>query len=251
MKIATLAAAVIGTAVALGLSDQGADARSSAGCVLPRGSQTVSLDPASFTTRIDNPWWPMRPGSRWVYRETDAEGAKQRVVVTVTTRTKRIANGVTARVVHDAVTEDGDPVEITDDWYAQDACGNVWYLGEDTKEYEHGKVVSTKGSWEAGVDGAQPGVIMPARPTPGLRYRQEHYAGHAEDRAEVMSRREQAEVPFGYFPRGRVVMTRELNPLEPRVLEYKFYARGIGPVLSLGVSGGSDREELVRYARGR
>jgi hypothetical protein len=251
MKIATLAAAVIGTAVALGLSDQGADARSSAGCVLPIGSQTVSLDPASFTTRIDNPWWPMRPGSRWVYRETDVEGAKQRVVVTVTTRTKRIANGVTARVVHDAVTEDGDPVEITDDWYAQDACGNVWYLGEDTQEYEHGKVVSTKGSWEAGVDGAQPGVIMPARPTPGLRYRQEHYAGHAEDRAEVMSRREQAEVPFGYFPRGRVVMTRELNPLEPKVLEYKFYARGIGPVLSLGVSGGSDREELVRYARGR
>jgi hypothetical protein len=186
-----------------------------------------------------------------VSRETDAEGGRQRVVVTVTTRTKRVANGVTARVVHDAVTEDGDPVEITDDWYAQDVCGNVWYLGEDTKEYENGKVVSTKGSWEAGVDGAQPGVIMPARPTPGLRYRQEHYAGHAEDRAEVMSRREQVEVPLGFFPRGRVLMTRELNPLEPRVLEYKFYARGIGTVLSVAVSGGSDREELVRYTRGR
>ena len=251
MKIATLAALVLGAVLALGLSGREADARRSADCVLPRGSQTVRLDPASFTTRIDNPWWPMRPGARWVYRETDAEGARQRDVVTVTRRTKRIANGITARVVHDAATEDGEPVEITDDWYAEDACGNVWYLGEDTKEYENGNVVSTEGSWEAGVDGAQPGVIVPARPTPGLRYRQEHYAGHAEDRAEVMSRREQVEVPFGFFPPGRVLMTRELNPIEPRVLEYKFYARGIGPVLAVAVSGGSDREELVRYTRGR
>jgi hypothetical protein len=211
----------------------------------------VKLDPASFTMGIDNPWWPMRPGARWVYRETDATGARQRDVVTVTQRTKRIANGVTARVVHDAATEDGEPVEITDDWYAQDACGNVWYLGEDTKEYENGKVVSTEGSWEAGVDGAQPGVIVPARPTTGLRYRQEHYAGHAEDRAEVMSRRERVEVPFGFFRPGRVLMTRELNPIEPKVLEYKFYARGIGPVLAVAVSGGSDREELVRYTQGR
>jgi hypothetical protein len=251
MKIATLSAVVLGAAVALGMSGEGADAGASAGCALPRGAEPVSLDPASFTTRIDNPWWPMRPGSRWVYRETDAVGARQRVVVTVTTRTKRIANGVTARVVHDAVTEDGDPVEITDDWYAQDSCRNVWYLGEDTKEYENGKVVSTEGSWEAGVDGAQPGVIMPAAPTRGFRYRQEHYPGHAEDRAEVMSRREQAEVPFGFFPRGRVVMTRELNPLEPKVLEYKFYAHGVGPVLAVAVSGSTDREELLRYRGGR
>jgi hypothetical protein len=251
MKIATIAALVSGVGLGLGLSGQGAEAGPSAGCVLPRGSQTVKLDPASFTTRIDNPWWPMRPGARWVYRETDAAGARQRDVVTVTQRTKRIANGVTARVVHDAATEDGEPVEITDDWYAQDACGNVWYLGEDTKQYENGKVVSTEGSWEAGVDGAQPGVIVPARPTTGLRYRQEHYAGHAEDRAEVMSRREQVEVPFGFFRPGRVLMTRELNPIEPKVLEYKFYARGIGPVLAVAVSGGSDREELVHYTQGR
>src|SRR5262245_2625134 len=251
MKTASLAAVTLGAAVALGLSGHRADARSAAQCVLPRGSQTVHLDPASFTTRIDNPWWPMRPGTRWASRETDSEGARQRVVVTVTARTKQVASGITARVVHDAVTEGGSPVEITDDLYAQDACGNVWYLGEDTKEYENGKVVSTEGSWEAGVDGAQPGVIMPARPTTGLRYRQEHYAGHAEDRAEVMSRREQVEVPFGFFPRGSVLMTRELNPIEPKVLEYKFYARGIGPVLSVAVSGGSDREGLVRYTRGR
>src|SRR5262245_9248875 len=251
MKTASLAAATLGAAVALGLPGHRADARGAAQCVLPRGSQTVHLDPASFTTRIDNPWWPMRPGSRWVSRETDAEGARQRVVVTVTARAKQVASGITARGVHDAVTEDGTPVEITDDLYAQDACGNIWYLGEDTKEYENGKVVSTEGSWEAGVDGAQPGVIVPARPVPGLRYRQEHYRGHAEDRAEVMSRREQVQVPYGFFRPGRVLMTRELNPLEPKVLEYKFYVRGVGPVLSVAVSGGSDREELLRYSPGR
>ena len=154
---------------------------------LPHGSEPVNLDPADFTTKIDNAYWPMRPGSRWVYRETDSAGARQRVVVTVTRRTKLIANGITARVVHDVVTEDGKPVEVTDDWYAQDKAGNIWYLGEDTTEYENGKPVSKHGSFEAGVDGAQPGVIMPARPRVGMRYRQEYYKGHAEDRARIFS----------------------------------------------------------------
>ena len=215
---------------------------------LPRGSEHVTLDPADFSTRITNPWWPMRPGSRWVYRGTDASGGRQRVVVTVTHRTKRIANGVVARVVRDVASEDGEPVEVTDDYYAQDRDGNVWYLGEDTAEYENGRIVSREGSFEAGVDGAEAGVIMPARPRPGLRYRQEYYAGHAEDRAKVVSRREQAGVPFGHF--RDVLMTREDNPLEPKTLEFKFYARGVGPVLAVSVSGGSDREELVRYRRG-
>ena len=204
--------------------------------------------PADFTTKIDNPYWPMKPGSRWVYRETDSEGAGQRVVVTVTRRTKLIANGVTARLVHDVVTEDGKPVEVTEDWYAQDRAGNIWYLGEDTTEYENGKPVSKKGSFEAGLDGAEPGVIMPAHPRVGMRYRQEYYKGHAEDRARIFSLRERVEVPFGFF--RQTLMTREENPLEPRVLEYKFYARGVGPVLAVSVSGGSDREELVRYRRG-
>jgi hypothetical protein len=214
---------------------------------LPQGSEPVHLNPADFTTRIDNPYWPMKPGARWVYRETDPEGTRQKVVVTVTRKTKKIANGITARVVHDVVTEKGKPVEKTDDWYAQDKAGNVWYLGEFTKEYENGKFVSTKGSFEAGVDGAQPGVIMPAKPRPGMKYRQEYYAGHAEDRGQIVSRREQAEVPFGHF--RRVLMTKDTNPLERKILEFKFYARGVGPVLAVGVSGGSDREELVRYTK--
>jgi hypothetical protein len=190
----------------------------------------------------------MEPGSRWVYRETDSEGAEQRVEVTITRKTKKIANGIEARVVHDVVTEDGEPVEVTDDWYAQDSEGNIWYLGEDTTEYENGKAATTAGSFEAGVDGAEAGIIMPARPEVGMTYRQEYYAGEAEDKGEVVSLDEQAEVPAGHFKNA--LMTKELNPIEPKVLEFKFYAPGVGPVLAVSVSGGSDREELVSYSRG-
>ena len=222
----------------------------SAACALPRGAEHVTLDPADFTTRITSLWWPMSVGSRWVYRETAPDGTRQRDVVVVLPTTKAIANGIAARVVSDVTTEDGVPVEVTRDYYAQDRCGNVWYLGEATTEYENGKPVSTAGSFEAGIDGAEAGVIVPARPIRGMRFRQEQYAGHAEDRAEIFSLREQVEVPLGHFGRGRVLMTRETNPLEPKVLEYKFYARGIGPVLAIGVSGDADREELVRYTNG-
>lgn len=234
------AALVIGSAVvAAALAGTGG---------LPRGSEPVVLDPADFSTTIDNPYWPMKPGTRWVYRETDPEGGELRVVVRVTNQVKRIANGVLARVVRDTVTEDGTLVEDTWDWYAQDRAGNIWYLGEHTKEYENGKLVGTAGSFEAGVDGAQAGIAMPARPRAGMKYRQEYYAGEAEDRAEVFSLGEQVEVPTGHF--RDVVMTRDLNPLKPKILEYKFFARGVGPVLVLGVSGGSDREELVRFTKG-
>jgi len=154
-----------------------------------------------------------------------------------------------ARVVRDVVSQGGELVEVTDDWYAQDRAGNIWYLGEATKDYVNGKVVSTSGSFEAGVDGAEAGIVMPVNPRVGMAYRQEYYAGKAEDRAEVFSLREQVEVPSGHF--SKVVMTRDLNPLKPRILEYKFYARGVGPVLILGVSGGSAREELVSFRRGR
>jgi hypothetical protein len=204
--------------------------------------------PADFSTRIDNRYLPMAPGSRWVYRETSTDGGRQRVVVRVTHQTKLIANGVTARVVRDTATAEGQVVEDTYDWYAQDRRGNVWYLGEDTKEYENGKVVSTKGSWEAGVKGARAGIVMPAHPRPGMQYRQEYLKGEAEDSARVLSIDDQAEVKVGHFK--HVVLTKEWNPLEPKVLEYKLYARGVGPVLALTVSGGGDREELVSFHRG-
>jgi hypothetical protein len=146
-------------------------------------------------------------------------------------------------VVRDTVTERGQVVEDTFDWYAQDDRGNVWYVGEDTTEYEDGKPVTKEGSWEAGVDGAKAGIVMPARPKVGMQYRQEQYAGHAEDMARVLSLDEQAEVPAGHFT--DVLLTREWNPLEPKVLEYKLFAKGIGPVLAIGVSGSRDVEELL------
>jgi hypothetical protein len=216
--------------------------------LLAAGSGGGEASAPKFTTRIDNPYLPMKPGSRWVYRETDTDGSVQRVVVKVTLRTRRIANGVTARVVRDTVTEKGRLVEDTFDWFAQDRRGRVWYLGEDTKEYENGRVVSTAGSWEAGIEGARAGIAMPARPRPGLQYRQEHAPGDAEDTARVLSVDDQAEVPAGHFE--RVLMTKDWNPLEPDVLEYKLYARGVGLVLALGVSGGGGREELLRFEAG-
>ncbi len=214
---------------------------SSAG--LPQGDESVDLDPADFTTDIDNPYWPMEPGTRWTYREIDEEGKKLEVVVVVTTETKKIANGVTARVVRDTVTEDGDLVEDTNDWYAQDGGGNVWYLGEDTAEFENGKITTRSGSFEAGVDGALPGIILPADPKPGMAYRQEYYKGEAEDNGEVLSTEEMAEVPYGQF--DRALLIKDTITIEPDVLEYKLYAEGVGPVLILGVSGGGGREELV------
>jgi hypothetical protein len=213
---------------------------------LPQGSEPVQLDAANFVDSIDNPYWPMRAGSKWVYRETTEDGTKVQVDVTVTTRTKTIL-GIDATVVHDVVTEDGEVKEDTYDWYAQDEDGNVWYLGEDTKEYENGKVVSTAGSWEAGVDGAQAGVIIPADPEVGMVYRQEHYAGEAEDRGEILSVDERVTVPFGSFE--DVMKTKDTTPLEPKVLEHKFYARDVGPVLAVDVAGGG-REELVSYKPG-
>jgi len=217
---------------------------------LPQSSEAVRLDPADFTLEIDNPYWPMSPGTEWIYSETDSTGTEEKVVVTVTEETKRIANGIEARVIRDVVSENGTPVEITDDWYAQDKDGNVWYLGEDVENYEDGKLVDSAGSFEAGVDGAQAGVAMPANPEPGLSYRQEYYKGEAEDRAVVITvGEEQVEVPFGYFT--GVLMTRDLVPTEPKVQELKFYARGVGPLLSIHTDGAGGRAALVSYTSGK
>jgi hypothetical protein len=209
---------------------------------LPQGSERVHLNPKQFSVHIDNRHLPMPPRTRWTYRETDA-GEHFRVVVTVTTRTKRIANGVTARVVRDTVTRHGKVVEDTFDWYAQDRKGNVWYLGERTAEFRNGHVTSREGSWQAGVHGAQPGVVMPAHPADGMRYRQEFLKGQAEDNGEVLAAHEQVQVPYGHFTGA--VLTRETTPLEPSVVEYKWYAPGVGPVLTFNGSGGAGQERLV------
>jgi hypothetical protein len=220
----------------------GADASPEHPAQLPQGDERVTLDPADFTIRIDNPYWPMAPGSRWVYRE-----GRDRVVVTVTDLIRTV-DDVDTRVIHDVVTRRGMLVEDTRDWYAQDRRGNVWYLGEDTKEYKDGKVTTTEGSWEAGVDGAQAGVIMPARPRVGLRYRQEYFAGHAEDAARVLSLHERVRVPFGRF--SDVLQTLDYTPLQRKAREHKYYANGVGPVQTTS-SSGRVREQLLRFKAGR
>ena len=209
---------------------------------LPRDDDPVELDPADFSTDIDNPWWPMTPGTQWTYRESDPDGDLS-VVVTVTTQTKMIANGVEARVVRDTVRRGDGIIEDTFDWYAQDADGAIWYLGEDTAEFEGGEIVSRAGSFEAGADGALPGIAMPADPQPGMEYRQEYLDGVAEDAGAVLGVDELVEVPYGAF--DGAVLTRDTTPLEPDVEELKFYVSGVGPVLTLDVSGGSGREELL------
>jgi hypothetical protein len=228
----------------------GSDKPSSAGSAtntFPQASEPANLNPANFTTQIDNPYLPLPAGAQWHIRVTNQEGLVQQQVITVTDRTKKMGDGVTARVVHDVVSEGGRPVEVTEDWYAQDKDGNVWYFGEDTAEIKPNGERDTSGSFEAGVNGADAGIAMLAHPNPGQTYREEYYAGHAEDRSRVLALDQQAEVPFGHF--RNVILTEDYSPVEPNVLELKFYAPGIGQVLAQTVSGGSEREELLSYAK--
>jgi hypothetical protein len=209
------------------------------------GAYAPRIDPAAFGTTVDNPFFPLRPGMRWQYRSNTEEGVETTTVV-VTKRLRRVM-GISCVEVRDTVRLDGVIIEDTLDWFAQHRDGTVWYFGEDTKEYEDGSVVSTAGSWEAGVKGALPGIVMPAQPQVGDRYRQEYYRGEAEDMAQVLSVTERARVPVGSYT--GVVKTKDTTPLEPQVLEYKYYARGIGPVLTVDVAGGGVRDELVLFRR--
>lgn len=216
--------------------------------LLPIAAAALAMaapNPSDFTTKIDNPYWPMRPGMRWVYREHE-DGVTQRNIVTVTHRT-RVLQGVTTRAVHDIVFQHGRVVEDTTDYYAQDRAGTLWYFGERTAEFSRSGKKSTAGSWLAGRHGAQAGIAVPADPQVGMEYRQEYRKGVAEDKGKVLSLDEQVQVPFGHF--RRTLMTKDFTRLEPRALEHKFYARGIGPVLTLGISGSIGREELIRFRK--
>ena len=211
---------------------------------LPHGGEEVDLDPGDFSHRITNEYWPMRPGTTWRLREgSKANG--QTVKLTVLERT-RMVRGIRARIIHDVVRQDGEIVENTFDWYAQDSGGSVWYLGEFSREYEDGVPVSTEGSWEYGVGGAQAGVVVPAVPKPGCTYRQEFLAGEAEDYASILSIREDLDLRVGEFP--DVLSTGDYVGLEPGVVEHKFFARGVGPVLSQHISPSGGREVLVAHS---
>ena len=209
---------------------------------------TDNIDPNDFTVTIDNPFFPLPPGITFIYRG-NRDSRKQRDVFAVTDRTIVIV-GVTCRVVHDRVFMRGVLQENTFDYFAQDRDGNVWYFGEDTEELDrHGNVVSTEGTWRAGVNGAQPGVIMEAHPQVNDHYFQELAAPLAQDEATVLSLHETATVPLGKF--RNCLLTKEFTQLEPGNVEHKFYARGIGLVLSVVVKGGKERLALVNIVRER
>ena len=209
------------------------------------GATTAAPDPARFSTTIDNPFLPLVPGTVMRYRETGDDGSG-RVVVRVTHRTK-LVQGVRTVVVRDRAFLAGELVEDTFDWYAQDRRGNVWYFGENTKEYENGQVVSTAGSWKAGRDGARAGIVMKAHPRVGDTYYQEFSPGVAEDQATVLSRDAAVTVPYGSF--RNVLRTKDFTALEPATVENKFYARGVGSVLEKLVRGGHERLVLVKVVR--
>jgi hypothetical protein len=201
--------------------------------------------PSSFSTHVDNQWFPLRPGTRYIYTGVK-DGKRSRDVMTVTHGTRTI-DGVPCVVVHDRLYLLGSLAERTTDWYSQDSRGNVWYLGENTAELDaSGRVTSTEGTWAAGVSGAQAGIYMPAQPHVGQSGRQEYYKGHADDHFKVVSL-------FGVVaPPGikNGLLTAEWTPLEPGVLDHKMYVRGIGNVLEQTEKGGNERNELVSITRG-
>ena len=200
-----------------------------------------NVDPADFSTTIDNPYFPLAPGTTYVF-----EGGTERNEVEVTHDTK-VISGVTTVVVHDRVWDGGVLSEETYDWYAQDAAGNVWYFGEDTKKFA-GTSVSTEGSWLAGVDAAQPGTIMLADPQVGDVYREEFLAGHAEDVARVTKVGGSATVMAGTY--DHILLTENSTRLEPDVLEQKTYARELGYIFERFIKGGEGTVELVEVRTG-
>jgi hypothetical protein len=196
---------------------------------------------ADFVEGVDNPFFPLPVGAKWVYEADTDEGLE---VVTVEVLAEaRLVMGVAVTVVRDTVTVDDELAEDTWDWFAQDVDGNVWYLGEDTCEYEGVICVDAGGAWEAGVDGALPGIIMLADPQVGDSYYQEYYAGEAEDFGEVIGLNVSVEVPAGSWV--GCVRTRDTTALEPDVLEFKTYCAGVGVVLE---EEEDTRVELVEYS---
>jgi hypothetical protein len=200
-----------------------------------------------FSSTVDNPWYPLKPGSVYVYKGAK-DGKVSRDVLTVTHATK-VIDGALCVVVSDRLYLGGVLEERTTEWYSEDDHGNVWYFGEDTAELDRrGHVTTTSGSWKAGVHGARPGVFMFAAPRVGEAAKQEVLTGQAEDQFEVISLHRKVSVPYVSTEDG--LLTKEWTPLEPGVIDHKVYVRGIGDVLEMTVQGGSERAVLVSFSRG-
>lgn len=205
---------------------------------------SVTIDPEDFINEniTGNTFFPIQTGRTLVYEGEDEDGAQIRVEETFTGDTKVIL-GVTCIIVNAKEYEDGELIEDTFDWYAQDNQGNIWYFGEDSNEIEDGEVVSKEGSWEAGKDGALPGIIMFNNPLPGVWYRQEYWENEAEDVAQILSLDETVTVPLGTYENS--LQIAEWNPLEPGIVEHKFYAPQIGLIRAVKVEGEDGFEDLV------
>jgi hypothetical protein len=194
------------------------------------------MDPSAFVAEVNNPLFPLIPGTTLTYQSGD-----ETVEFSVLAE-RKISQGVSTVTVHDVASVNGEVIEDTYDWFAQDRSGAVWYFGEDTKELSGGAVVSTNGSWEAGVDGAKPGIIIPSAPAVGMVYRQEYFAGVAEDMGEILETDASATVPYGSYT--GCLKTRDFTPLDTNLDENKYYCPGVGVVLVIDVVTGQ-REELV------
>ncbi len=204
------------------------------------------IDPAAFTSDVTNKYFALPPGKKMVYNGETEEGTET-IEVYVLNET-RMVMGVETIVVWDRVWLEGELIEDTKDWYAQDSKGDVWYFGEESFELLDGKVVSTEGSWESGVDGAKPGIIMKAEPAVGDSYRQEYYEGEAEDMGEVLALGESVSVPSGDYT--GCVKTLDWTPLEPGVEEHKYYCPEVsGVVLEVALED-EERVELISVAYG-
>jgi hypothetical protein len=243
--------AIAAVTAALGMATAGT---SQAGAQAPQAIKSGAgpgwpkvLHPSDFVRRVDNPWFPLKPGTTWRYRGRDDQG-RFADRMHVKRKTKTIL-GVRTTVVHDEVLRHGKPREVTNDWYVQDKKGNVWYFGERTKLLDkHGHVTTREGSFKAGRDGARPGVFMPAHPRVGQHARQEYYVGHAEDHFKVLDTSATVKTPAASSHHG--LRTREWTPLEKGVVDNKYYVRGVGDAVEKTVKGGLEVLHLVRFHKG-
>jgi hypothetical protein len=253
LAFAALAAAAIAGALAISTAASGAGPSkpspsskrgfSSEAVASAASAYEPHLNPADFSVVIDNPYFPLPVGRTWVYRGT-RDGQSQIDRVTVTSRTKLVAEGITARVVRDVATHNGKLLEKTADWYAQDSHGNVWYVGEDTTAYLPNGQTDKSGSWQAGVNDAEPGIIMLANPQIPDAYRQELLIGEAEDTAWIINRGGKVSAPIGTF--HHALRTLEFARIEPGVVDQKIYAPGIGIVSEKALTGPQETSNLIR-----
>ena len=212
----------------------------------PSSSAGTGIDPSDFVLPVDNPYFPLEPGTTYRF-EGIKEGRRAVDVFYVSSDTRTIL-GVANTVVVDKLYVDGRLEEIAHDWYTQDRQGNVWYFGETIKEFDRqGNQIPAKGAWQAGVDGARPGIVMPAQPKVGDVFRPEYYQGTAEDRYRVLDLSAEVTVSYGSF--SHVLVMSEQTRLEPGVLGLKFHALGIGQIKESVPEGPHETLRLVSVIR--